>query len=375
VNKGIQLTLMIGPAVPVPVPKVVLDALTSVKVTTTAGEASLFELNFTLSNRSPLHILFLLSGGASIRLVRVVIVVTVNGTPEVLMDGVMTSHQISPGEEAGQSTLTVIGEDLTRVMDYIDFSGVPYPAMPAEARVALVLAKYAVFGIVPMIIPSILMDVPLPVKRIPRHKGKDLHYIRELADDVGYVFYLEPGPAPGTSIAYWGPEIKVGVPQPALNMDMDAHTNVESVNFEFSGESSALPLLFVYNQETKVPMIIPVPNITPLSPPLGAVSPMPKQFPLIKGTAKLSPVQAALIGMAKAARTADVVTGSGTLDVLRYGRILKARRLVGVRGVGPAFDGLHYVKGVTHNIQPGEYKQSFTLARNGLISTIPRVPV
>ena len=37
--KGIHLTLMIGPVVPVPVPQRVLDALTSVQVTTTASEA------------------------------------------------------------------------------------------------------------------------------------------------------------------------------------------------------------------------------------------------------------------------------------------------------------------------------------------------
>jgi hypothetical protein len=38
-----------------------------------------------------------------------------------------------------------------------------------------------------------------------------------------------------------------------------------------------------------------------------------------------------------------------------------------------AFDGLYYVKSVTHNIKRGEYKQSFELSRNGLISTVPRV--
>lgn len=81
-----------------------------------------------------------------------------------------------------------------------------------------------------------------------------------------------------------------------------------------------------------------------------------------------------LIGLAKAAKTADAVTGTGTLDVTRYGRVLKARQLVGVRGAGMAFDGLYYVKSVTHNIKRGEYKQSFTLARNGLISTLPVVP-
>jgi hypothetical protein len=69
----------------------------------------------------------------------------------------------------------------------------------------------------------------------------------------------------------------------------------------------------------------------------------------------------------------ETVTGEGSLDVLRYGRILKARQLVGVRGAGLAFDGLHYVRSVTHTIKPGEYKQSFKLSRNGLISTVPRV--
>jgi hypothetical protein len=62
------------------------------------------------------------------------------------------------------------------------------------------------------------------------------------------------------------------------------------------------------------------------------------------------------------------------VDVLRYGRLLQARQLVGVRGAGAAFDGLHYVKQVTHNIRRGQYKQSFSLARNGLLSTLPQVP-
>ena len=82
----------------------------------------------------------------------------------------------------------------------------------------------------------------------------------------------------------------------------------------------------------------------------------------------------AMIGLAKAAKDADAVKASGTLNVLRYGRILKARRLVGVRGAGLAFKGLYYVNKVTHKIKRGEYKQDFTLIRNGLISTFSRVP-
>jgi hypothetical protein len=370
--EGVTLTLMIGPVVPIPVSYDILDALDSVQVTTASGSASGFQLTFKLSPQSLLHTLFLISGGASIPLIRVTLIVTINGVPETLIDGVMTNHQVTPG--ANYATLTITGEDMTKVMDYIDFSGIPYPAMPAEARVALCVAKYAFLGVLPMVIPSVLIDLPIPTDRIPRHQGTDLAYVKSLADEVGYVFYMEPGPAPATSTAYWGPELKIGDPQPALNVDMDAYSNVQSLQFTYNPDQKKLPIVFIQEPNTKAPIPIPVPDITPLSPPLGLIPPIPKGLDMITETAKYSPIRGALIGLAKAAKGADVVTGTGTLDVTRYGRVLKARKLVGVRGAGPAFDGLYYVKSVTHSIKRGEYKQNFTLVRNGLLSTLPKVP-
>src|SRR5262249_57493524 len=96
------------------------------------------------------------------------------------------------------------------------------------------VAEYAAFGVIPMVIPCIIEDVPIPIEAIPRQQGTDYEYLRMLAQDVGYVFHLEPGPAPGMSKAYWGPEIRVGVPQPALNLDLDLpQRNVESLSFTF----------------------------------------------------------------------------------------------------------------------------------------------
>lgn len=371
---ALHLTLMIGPAVPVPVGQDVLDALTEVEVTVKDVGASGFQLRFSLSNQSPLHTLFLVTGQAQIPLVRVVLAATYNGQVEVLMDGVMTDHQVSPGADPGHSILTVTGEDLSRAMDYIDFSGIPYPAMPPEARVALCILKYAFLGVIPMVIPSVLIDVPIPVQTIPRHQGTDLCYVRTLAQRVGYVFYVEPGPLPGASVAYWGPQIKVGVPQPALNVAMDADTNVEGMKFGFETDKKVMPIVWLQEPFTKATIPVPVPDVTPLSPPLGLIPPIPKKLLPIRETAKLSFPQAAMLALAEAARTSESVTATGSLDVARYGRILKARRLVGVRGAGPAFDGLYYVKNVTHKIKRGEYKQDFTLTRNGLLSTVPRVP-
>jgi hypothetical protein len=253
-------------------------------------------------------------------------------------------------------------------------TGIPYPAMSPEVRVALIVAKYAIFGLIPLVIPSIFVDVPIPTDKIPTHQGNDLEYVKKLATDAGYVFYIEPGPVAGVNFAYWGPEIRSGVPQPALNVNFDAHTNVDSLTFSQDGLSRERPYNFVNVPQTHLSIPIPSPDINLLRPPLAA-RPAPALKTKKLETANLNPQQAVLRSLAHAGQSSDAVTGSGSLNVLRYGRILRARQLVGVRGASLAFDGLYYVKSVTHNLKAGEYKQSFTLAREGLVSLVPNVPV
>jgi hypothetical protein len=374
-NPPYYLQLMIGPGVPIPMPREVMDALVSVQVTANVESASVFQLTFTLSTRSPLHTIFLLSGGSPIPLVRVVILVIANGQPEVLMDGVMTNHQVQPGSQEGQATLTVTGEDLSKVMSYLPGDGIPYPSMPPNVRVLAILAKYLIFGMTPVVLPPLISEVKVPTDAIPRHQGTDLEYVRCLAEAVGYEFYVEPGPLPLQSIAYWGPSIRVGAPQKALNTNMDAETNVESLDCSFDSESATLPIVMVYPKALKIGIPIPIPAVNPLAPPLGVFPPIPKKIEIDRESARKNPGEALLAAFSKAARKADAVSVSGTLNVSRYGRVLKTRRLVAVRGAGLAFDGLYFVRSVTHTLKRGEYKQQFKLVRNGLVSITPRVPV
>jgi hypothetical protein len=378
--ESVQLSLMMGPIFPLQVPRVVLDSLAEVEVTVKDVGTSGFHLTFSIDKQSPLQILFLLTGGLPLLFMRVVLVATVNGVSNVLIDGVITNNEISPGDKGSNSTLKLTGEDLTAVMNQSYWTGFPFPACPAEARVALLIAKYAVFGMVPIVIPSILMDISIPIDRIPCQKGTDLQYIRYLAEQAGYVFYLDPGPVPGMTKAYWGPQVKVGPVQPALSADMDAYTNVESLNFKFDQQKNRIPLLYIYIEETGISIPIPIPPITPLNPPLGLIPPLPTNLlppdlaPFRDDLSKRPIPQSIMMGLAAAAENAEAVSCEGSLDVTRYGGILKARQLVGVRGAGPAFDGLYYVKSVTHKIKRGEYKQSFTLTRNGLVSTVSNIP-
>lgn len=372
---GAEMRLYIGPAVPLPVGSDMLEALVSASVTSASADGpGVFQLVFDIDQRSPLLTLFLLSGGAPIPMVRVVIAARVNGVESILIDGVMTNHEITPGSAPGTARLSVTGDDLSRVLDYIAFDGIPYPAMPDFARVALILAKYAFLGMIPKVIPSVLLDIPLPTERIPRHQGKDLAYIKMLADRVGYVFMMQPGDVVGTSFAFWGPEARLGEVQPALNFDMDAHKNLNSASGSFDSQNAKLPIVYIQNPQTKVPIPIPVVVNPILNPPTGAIPPIPLQIEPIPETAKYNPIQGALIGMAKAAQANKApVKITGELDVTRYGRLLQPHKMVGLRGFGAAFNGLHYVEMVKTTFAPGSLTQNFELTRNGLLSTVERV--
>jgi hypothetical protein len=370
----LYLTLLVGPVEAVPASKPVMDALTSVEVNVSATGTSGFQLTFSLANSSPLQTLFLLAGGAPVPIMRVILVATFGGLPQVVMDGVVKHTEVVPDAMVGSSKLVATGEDLTAIMDLVDLSGLPYPGLTPDLRVLTILAKYSVFGIIPEVIPMIAPDIELPVERIPTQKGTDLAYIRQLAKEAGYVFYLEPGPVPGTTQAYWGPQIKIGIPQSALNVNMDAFTNVESLNLHYEPQSSVLPIVFIQEPNTKLILPLPIPPVTPLNPPLGLIVPVPQKIEELEDTAKLSPGQAIMRGIARASETADVVSADGSLDVMRYGQILKARQLVGLRGAGLAYDGLYYVESTKHQIKLGEYKQSFSLKRNALVSNLPVVP-
>ena len=128
-TKGIQLTMLIGPVVPIPVPQVVMDALDSIQVTAAAGEASGFQINLQFNSKSELNTIFLIAGatnsGPATPPLRVMLIVTLNGMPQPLFDGVMTNVQVQAGGNGAPGMVTITGEDLSKVMRMIDFIGLP----------------------------------------------------------------------------------------------------------------------------------------------------------------------------------------------------------------------------------------------------------
>ena len=366
------LTLMIGPMVPIPAPLPVMEALQSVQVTSSRDRSG-FQLTFTVGKTSPLQLALLPAGYFDPVTTRVIITITLNGIPNVIMDGFVTRQELQPSNQPGQSTLTITGDDLTVAMELFEFT-LPYPAMPDLEQVRFILAKYAFLGIVPVVWPPFITTVKTTDQGHEMQTTTDLEHIRSLAGRNGYVFYIEPGPLPGQSLGYFGPHIRIPVPQSALNVNLDAFTNVESLNFSFDGLQKRTEIISVLDPITgRIPVPVPMPEINIYKPPLGARPSAPAKITYNRESAGLGLSEALRQAIARGIESSSPITGNGSLDVARYGQILQARALVGVRGAGLAYDGLYYVDSVTHSIKRGEYKQNFSLSRDGLISMTPVV--
>lgn len=375
---GIHLTVLMGPTVPVPASPSVLEALESVEVTQNDEGRSGFQATFRLGRSGPSDVLdYPLLLDPQLRpFSRVIFVATLNVVPTVLMDGIITNHQVNPGNGPGEGTLTVTGEDVSIMMDLVKRRE-SHPAQDETLVVLKLLGQYAQYGLIPMVIPPPLIDPPIPVERVPVQSDTDLEHIKGLAERHGYVFYLRPGPATGTNTAYWGPRIREGIPQRALSVNMGPETNVDSVSFQYNGLAPTIVVDEVQDGRTNTQF--PVLTFFSTRPPIVSRPALPFNLPnvrtnLLESEAGMTYAQAYARAQAVTDTSVEsVVTATGELDAVRYGALLQPRGLVGLRGAGLSYDGLYYVKSVTHKIGRGQYKQSFNLTREGTGAITPMV--
>ncbi len=357
-----NLSVFAGVGSPVPVPADVNDALDALEIVSAIGERGSFRLFFRLDRGLRLPSRFLTDAGD---LVRVLLVVGRGKAASVAMDGVITDHRVSGPARTRKLMLEVGGEDLTRVMDLNAAVTRSFPGMPVNVRVQTLLASYAVLGVTPVVIPPPLGDVPLVTDRIPHQVGTDYAYIRLLADSVGHRFTLDPGPVPGSSIAYWGPEPRGDRANPSLVIDFQRPRNVDGLQLRFDAMQRVTPLAVVLDPASKVLIPVPVPDISALGAPLGRVVPPAHRLQRLS-SAKLTVTEAAGELLAEAARSAQATSGHGHLRVAGGQARLRAGSIVEVRRAPDAFNGLFAVACVRDTITASRHRQEFELVRAGL---------
>lgn len=369
-DTSIRMQVLIGPTVPRPAPAEVVEAISSVEITNSDSGRDGFQMRFTLgkSVTDLLQDYALLLKNHFEPPNRVIIMVYIGTSPpEVLIDGIITSHQLAPSNTAGGSTLVITGEDISLQMD-LEEKNKTFKNQSDSEIVTTILSNYLTYGVTPQTTATNLRRTENEGNTT--QQGTDLAFIQQLASRNGFVFYVEPT-APAMTRAYWGPQNYQVSPQPALSMNMGPDTNLESLSFNFNALGPAKPSVAILDRDTKQRRPVPVPPSA--RPPLVSRPAVSLRTTLPRDTANKEQAEAALQAIALATNSADAVTGSGQLDAVRYGRILRARSLVSVRGVGNSYDGSYYIKQVTHRLKPGEYKQSFSISREGRGSLTPIV--
>jgi hypothetical protein len=356
---GVRLQLLVGPTVPVPAPFAVVDALREVQVINTDQGRDGFELKLTLGKDGQNY--NLLADDTLDPPNRVIILVIVNALPQVLIDGIITQHEVLPSNEPGRSILDVKGEDISARLG-LEEKKKTYANQKDSDIVTTILQAYASYGLRPDVKQT--DDTPSESERKPTQHGTDLEYVEQLARKHGFVFYAEPADIPGFTTAHWGPDTRQGPSQRALTMNMGALTTVDQpMVFRFNALGPAAPQLSIIEPTTKRGIPVPVP--ASLNPSLSSQAATPLRKTQSSSTANLRLSDAILQALRASMGSADAVVATGEVDAVRYGGVLRARRPVDVRGAGRTYDGTYYVQQVTHRIERGRYTQSFTLKREG----------
>lgn len=358
-----QLMLLLGDAIPAPAPAAFVEALHGVRIATASGSMSGFQLTFSTAPGSPLLRAILPDGALHVQK-RVVVCVILAGRCHVLVDGVITHQEVHAARAPGASFLVVTGKDLSQLMDLRHVRRA-YPGLAPHLRATAVCAAYATYGITPKAVAPVLTDEPNPLIDIPVQVSTDLAYLRSMAADVGHVFHLEPGPAPGLSTAYWGPQRREGALQPALTTGCGAADNVEELTFSFDGLAPSEYGTYRLEPPSTNAAQASAPDPLLLRGSLAARPAQALRAGALVGQTNRSLPRTLLAGLGRRVAV-DAVTGHGTVDVLRYGHALAAHALVGVRGAGAAYDGRYLVSAVTHDLTPDTFRQHFTLVRDGL---------
>jgi len=367
----IILGLFIGsPAAPAEAARPILAALQQVKVIQSDGDAPAgFELGFRAERKASAKEYPLLSNPLLKQGNRVIVTVTLKAQPHVLMDGIITSYNLTPGKQRGTVDLALKGHDLSIMMD-LEYVGMAHKGKGPKEIALFILNKYAQLGISAQVGDPQPAVVPAPEQASLIQSETDRECLQRLARQHGFEFRVKPGPVPKKSVGYWGPPERALQPLTGLTWNMGAGTNVETLDFDYD----ALATTGVVGAVSDPAADEPKPGQalgSKLKPALTRQNALKDYADFVRKVRLNYPGGNLTEALARAQATANISaasagSASGTLDTFTYGDLLVAPGKVGVRTAGGSFDGDYLISEVTHTITRGEYKQAFKLKREGM---------
>ncbi|HEY0502501.1 MAG TPA: contractile injection system protein, VgrG/Pvc8 family [Lysobacter sp.] len=278
---------------------------------------------------------------------------------ELVFDGYISQMSARTNEEAANMTVQILGVDASYHMNQEEktriWRGKTYEAIATE-----IFKEYD--------FKPIVADPPGTGEAPPQvaQRSTDHRFLRELARRRGYEFYVL-----GAN-AYFRPAVLTGQPQKLIAVNFGDQTNCHHLQFDSDGTAPTEAQVSYFDamegsaasdlatQSGLAPL-----GMQPLSELRGAIQ-MPQARRIARGLGFHSGAQATEYAAGMLRRHGWWVTARGTLNGLRYGTVLRTRKLVTVKGAGTNHNGNYYVRKVQHRLTARSYDMQFELARNAL---------
>ncbi|MEA2560676.1 MAG: hypothetical protein QOH06_2180 [Acidobacteriota bacterium] len=345
-----------------PLPRRFLDAVRQIEVETSTEQASAFRLQFDLS-KTPAGDWDLLKIDLFRPQTPVGIGISLGKRPEMLINGYVQEARIDSRTEPGRATLEVVGFDATSALMNLGSQDKPWPNQSDSIIATQIFADYKM---VPVVEPT---PSARTVQQVTTVQGvSDIRFLKLLARRNSYECYVQPGPIQGKDLGHFHPSRLTSPSQAVLSVNFGTATNMEGFHVRDAGTQATSTRSAFIDPITKAIQKVPVQAATerPMGrePALGRV----RSRPVARLTGTHSANVGELMSRSRAVvnESSRALRGSGTVDGLKLGRVLRPGLPVLVRGAGREHSGLYYVTQIRHEISDQGHSQIFEAWRNSV---------
>jgi phage protein D len=296
------------------------------------------------------------------RLTKLRIDVTVgSGRPETLMVAHVVETNATFANQPGSSILNVVAMDPTVLMN-LDQLTKAWPNA-SDSDVANSIFSAGKYRFTPIVDQTSWRRQENDQTLMQR--GTDMQLLQQLAQRNGFEVYVETNGFTGQVEGHFHAPRLTQPPQGTLSVNMRDATNVNSFNARFdmlrpaTAEATNLDVASREDQQSEA--------TTSQLPALGqqaSLATSQQRRVLPSGTGLTRTGELKTYAQALADRSSLAITAEGELNTVAYGRLMRAKRPIMVRGAGRQFSGTYYVQRVHHVFTPESYVQSFTMVRN-----------
>jgi len=280
---------------------------------------------------------------------------------EPLIEAYVIETNANFANQPGQSILNVVAMDATVLMS-LEEKVKSWPDM-SDSDIANAIFTDQAYNFVPDVETTTLRRQD--VDQAPTQRGTDLQFLRDLARRNGFEVYVETNPLTRLTEGHFHPPRLDQTAQGVLSINFGEATNVNSFNARFdmlgptSAQARGLNVGTLSNEQAQADSI----SLRALGRQTSLDGNRPRRM-LLTNTGLSEAAELQIYAQAVVDSSSLAITGEGQLNTVAYGKLLRAKRPVLVRGAGSQFNGTYYVRRVLHTMSGDSYAQNFTLHRN-----------